>query len=71
MTTRWCLTNDDDGHWYVIPVRRKDEFERWLYGDGGSLDGAPQPPWAWNVNGHPSNVTFSEVEIFGGRITDE
>ncbi len=69
MTTRWRMMSDDDNHWYVIPAERREEFLAWVYGDGGANDGAEQPDWAWSVNGHPSHVTFSQVEIFGGRIT--
>lgn len=65
MTTRWCLTNDDDGHWYVIPADRKDDFEHWVYET--SVD-TLQPSWIWNVNGHPNNVTFTAPEIFGDAV---
>lgn len=67
MTTRWRMMSDDDGHWYVIPANRREEFDAWVY--GGSNNGVPQPDWAWSINGHLSNVTFSEVDISGDRIS--
>lgn len=59
---RYVLNDDDDGHWYVIPADKKDEFEQWSC---GGYETEPQPEWAWQVGGHPNNVTFSQPEIFG------
>lgn len=67
MTERWCLIDDDDGHWYVIPAALKEDFKHWVY--GGSV--YEQPEWVWSVNGHPNNVTFASPEIFGNRIDDD
>lgn len=66
MTTRWCLINDDDGHWYVIPAARKEDFEHWVYQSGGA-----QPEWVRSVSGHPNNVTFTSPEIFGDQVDDD
>ena len=65
---RWILQNDDDGHWYVIPADKKDEFQEWSC---GGYETQPQPEWASQVGGHPNNVTFSAPEIFGERIERE
>ena len=63
---RYLLQQDDDGHWYVIPADKRDEFDTWL-SDGYVTQ--PQPTWAWQVGGHPNNVTFTEPEIFGERVS--
>lgn len=63
---RYVLQSDDDGHWYVIPAAKKDLFNEWI---GGGYETQPQPEWAWQVGGHPNNVTFSEPEIFGKRVS--
>lgn len=55
----WCLTSDDDGHWYVIPVTMQDEFGEYLAKvyHGGD----PEPPtWARQVGGSPSLVHFPD-----------
>lgn len=30
MSDRYCLKQDDDCHWYLIPVLRLQNFEEWL-----------------------------------------
>ena len=58
---RYVLNNDDDGHWYILPADKKEEFSNWVYGP----EDAEQPEWARSIGGHPNNVTFAEPEIFG------
>lgn len=57
---RYCLTRDNDCHWYVIPAARQQEWSEWLdspeYEDG-------EPEWAKPVGGSPSLVTFVDPEI--------
>ena len=26
----YIITDDDEGHWYLIPLIRKEEFEDWI-----------------------------------------
>ena len=33
MPERFCFQNDEDGHWYQIPVSKKELFEQLLYED--------------------------------------
>ena len=35
---RWCFRSDEDGHGYLIPSERRDEFDRLLY-EVGESDG--------------------------------
>jgi hypothetical protein len=30
---RQCLVEDDDGHWYLIQVKDRDEFDKLCYSD--------------------------------------
>ena len=30
---RFCFQNDEDGHWYLIPIRDRELFDRLLYHD--------------------------------------
>lgn len=27
---RYCVRRDDDAHYYLVPVDKADEFERWV-----------------------------------------
>lgn len=27
---RWCLVQDDDTHWYLIPADDREEFFKWV-----------------------------------------
>ncbi|HWO62698.1 MAG TPA: hypothetical protein VNO31_21975 [Umezawaea sp.] len=62
--TRWLLNNDDDSHWYLVPVDKKDEFEEWVYGEGGN-----QPEGVTSLGSHPNTVTFERPEHFGNEVT--
>ena len=58
--TKYCLVEDDDGHWYVIPTDRRVAFDLWLC----NPDSDPIPPeWAEPVGGSPSLVEFTEYMI--------
>lgn len=30
MSERFFLSNDNDGHWFVVPYSRKQEWNDWL-----------------------------------------
>lgn len=51
------LATDDDGHWYLIPADKGDEFEKWVFSDE-AMDGAEPPEWVERLNMHPVNHTF-------------
>lgn len=54
----FCLVQDDDCHWYVIPTSKKKDWEAWLEESGWT-----RPHWADAVGGSPSLVEFTEYEI--------
>lgn len=62
---RYLLNNDDDGHWYLIPADRSEEFDGWVYGED---EYAPQPDWAYSLGSHPNSVTFESPEHFGEKV---
>jgi hypothetical protein len=57
----FILTQDDSGHWYVIPADKSAEFDAWVETDG--QDGYDPPVWAVEVNGAYSRVRFPSFVI--------
>lgn len=60
---RFCLTQDNDGHWYVIPVARQQEWEVWLDLDEDDEAAWEPPSWANRTYGAPSLVSFTDPLI--------
>jgi hypothetical protein len=58
---RLRLVSDDDGHEFVIPADKREEFRRWEESDA-AMDGEPPPAWAKPINMHHSNYTFTDWE---------
>lgn len=57
-TKDYVLVSDDDGHWYVIPAGRENEFDVAIMGN------SPQTPeWAEAVGGAPTRVKFQNYTI--------
>lgn len=54
MTERYLIDNDDDGHWYVMPVEQREAFEEW-WANGAVTD---QPEGVSMLPGHPANFVF-------------
>lgn len=66
--TRYVLIPDDDGHWYVIPVDKQDEFFKWVDSivdaiNDPELRYPEKPEWADEVGGAPNLVEFSDYVI--------
>ena len=57
------IVQDDDGHWYVIPADRRQEFDSW--GESEGEDSWIAPDWAVRVGGSPSLVEFNDYVIKG------
>lgn len=60
---KYILTQDDDGHWFVIPANMKDEWYLWkerFYNHNSNED---VPDWADAVGGSPSLVEFENYII--------
>lgn len=58
----FCLVQDNDCHWYVIPADRREAFDDWVrcqeLGKPMETDLEPTP-----VNGSPCRVKFKQWEI--------
>jgi hypothetical protein len=57
----FCLAQDTDGHWYVIPADLEDRFKHWL--DSADAECGITPEWAIKVNGSPALVRFPAYSI--------
>lgn len=68
---RYCLVSDDDGHWYVVPAGKLEEwhtfidaFYRWNEHEG--VDPEPrQPDWVRELGCSPELLTFERPEVDG------
>lgn len=58
----YFLDNDNDGHWYIIPVRMRDEWITWLESvdDDDTLE---MPEGIVQLGGHPNLVEFHDYTI--------
>lgn len=64
--TRYCIVSDDDGHYYVIPVNRFEEWDEWVYKTVPySIERGCTPEWADSVGGCQSPVNFPSYEVEG------
>lgn len=69
---RYCLVSDDDGHDFVVPVERRDEFFRvvdaiqrfWASSDEDA--DCPTMPDEFHAVG--GSLTFERPEIDGRRV---
>jgi len=61
---KFILTNDEDGHWYIIPESKKDEFDNWLdlvYSE--EADCGDMPEWAKCIDGPHSIIIHEYSEV--------
>lgn len=59
---RFYLDTDNDSHWFIIPLTRKAEWEKWLELDQDTEAAWLAPKFAIEVGGSPNSVTFSQPE---------
>jgi hypothetical protein len=57
----FVLESDDDGHHYVIPVSKQDDWNDWV-GSHAAQDGIV-PDYAEAVGGSPTRVHFTGYTI--------
>lgn len=57
------LTQDNDSHWYVVPVARREEWDAWRNLDSDDKRAWTPPSFAVEVGGSPSQVEFSSWSI--------
>lgn len=60
---RHILTMDNDGHWYVIPSAKREEWGAWLDIPSDDERAWDSPDFAKAVGGAPCLVTFADPEI--------
>lgn len=63
MSERFFLAQDNDAHWYVVPVARRGEWEAWCAIPDEDERAWDAPEWARRVGGAPGLVTFTDPEI--------
>jgi len=59
---RFFLAQDNDGHWYLIPVDRRAEWEAWTNIPSDDERSWESPEWATAIGGSPSQVTFTDPQ---------
>ena len=63
MTQRYFLAQDNDSHWYVVPVERQAEWDAWCAIDPDDEAAWTTPVFAQQIGGSPSLVTFTDARI--------
>ncbi len=58
MSERYFIDSDDDGHWFVIPVARQQEWNEWRDLPSDDERAWDYPYFARAVGGVPSLITF-------------
>jgi hypothetical protein len=61
---RFLLDNDDDGHWYLIPVELHQQFTEYVCGER-EMD---LPDGVMALGSGPTTVTFEMPEYFGKSV---
>lgn len=59
----YFLSQDNDSHWYVVPVSRRTDWEKWLELDPDNESAWNTPDFAEEVGGSPSLVEFETYTI--------
>jgi hypothetical protein len=60
---RYCLAQDKDCHWYVIPVLQIPNWTRWCDYPEDDERSLNPPDFAKSVGGSPSLVSFTDPQI--------
>jgi hypothetical protein len=59
---KYMLITDDDGHWYIIPSLKGNDWYTFL--EDPEMPYKALPSWAKPVGGSYALVTFDEYHIF-------
>lgn len=57
---RYFFDQDNDSHWYLIPVERREAWNRWLDLDPDAEEAWDAPEWARPLGGGVSAISFTE-----------
>jgi hypothetical protein len=60
--TRYFLDTDDDGHWYLVPVAKRDDWSRWRNIPSEDERSWEAPGYAKRLGGVPNRMTFADPE---------
>ncbi len=60
---RFFLDQDQSSHWYVIPLARRAEWDKWCDIPEDNEAAWTAPVFVQEVGGGPNCVTFSQPEI--------
>lgn len=63
MMDKYYLAQDNDSHWFVVPVAKQQEWDAWCDLDPDDEGSWEAPAFALAVGGAPCLVTFSNPEI--------
>lgn len=56
----YFLDSDNDGHWFIVPLSKNEEWDKWQDIDCDDEARWTVPNFAIPVNGHPGRVIFKE-----------
>lgn len=57
----YFLDQDNDGHWYIIPLNKINEWNNWFNSE--DYDNGIVPDYVEEVGGCPSNVIFKNYKV--------
>ena len=60
---KYFLDQDGDGHWFVVPVSRKEEWDNWAALDSDDETAWTAPNFVEEVGGAPQSVIFERFKI--------
>lgn len=59
---RYFLDTDCSGHWYIVPVTNKRQWDNWTNIDEEDERSWKVPKYVQAVGGHPSIITFTDPQ---------
>lgn len=62
-TEEYFFSQDNSTHWYVVPVSKRKEWDKWNNLDEDDEASWEVPEYAKAIGGSPSLVTFKEYNI--------
>jgi len=60
---RYFLSKDNSGHWYLVQADKRKKWEAWCDLDEDDERSWEAPEFARRIDGHPSLVTFSDIQL--------
>ena len=68
MTEKLCFVTDNDGHWYKIPVSKREDFHEWVEYIESYIDPEDSQDFDFDKYDsyrcmHPTNYMFNDIEV--------